>query len=196
VVRVRRHQRRVRTVALAAGVVAVAAIGWATVSVGNDGPTTPNGATITPGSSSQSLTGPYSGPDSGCVEVGGLADRHCTPGVTNPAVTQATIHSTICVAGYTRTVRPPVSYTGPLKRRLMRAYGLTGPLSLYELDHLIPLELGSAPSAVANLWPEPWGGPHGAHVKDAEENALRRAVCDGSITLVAAQARIVSEWTR
>jgi hypothetical protein len=41
----------------------------------------------------------------------------------------------------------------------MAAYGLTGQrLSDYELDHLIPLELGGAPAEAANLWPEPWNG--------------------------------------
>ena len=32
-----------------------------------------------------------------------------TPGVLNPAVTQATIRTTICTRGWTRTIRPPVS---------------------------------------------------------------------------------------
>ena len=38
-----------------------------------------------------------------------------TPGALNPAVTQATIGSTICVPGYTKTIRPPVSYTDALR---------------------------------------------------------------------------------
>jgi hypothetical protein len=33
-------------------------------------------------------------------------DPHRTPGAINPAVTQDTIASTICVKGWTRTVRP------------------------------------------------------------------------------------------
>ena len=47
---------------------------------------------------------------------------------------------------------------------------------------LIPLELGGA-STVANLWPEPWADPRGAHRKDDLENALSRQVCSGSMTL-------------
>ena len=39
------------------------------------------------------------------------ASSTLTPGVLNPAVTQATIRSTICGRGWTRTIRPPVSYT-------------------------------------------------------------------------------------
>src|SRR5438132_9110624 len=76
-----------------------------------------------------------------CTVNGPLQDRSCTPGATNPAVTQANIKSTICVQGYTKTIRPPVSYTNPLKFRLMASYGQNGPPSAYELDHLISLEL-------------------------------------------------------
>jgi hypothetical protein len=37
------------------------------------------------------------------------ASSALTPGVLNPAVTQATVASTICRHGWTRTVLPPVS---------------------------------------------------------------------------------------
>src|ERR1035437_3182978 len=47
----------------------------------------------------------------------GLPSHTLTPGALNPAVTQATIGMTICVSGWTTTVRPPTSYTTPLKRR-------------------------------------------------------------------------------
>src|SRR5690242_17427199 len=39
-----------------------------------------------------------------------LPDPNCTPGVTNPDVTQDNLDSTICARGYTKTIRPPVSY--------------------------------------------------------------------------------------
>src|SRR5689334_838052 len=41
----------------------------------------------------------------------------------NPAVTQATIHATICVSGWTATVRPPSSYTSELKVEQLAAFG-------------------------------------------------------------------------
>ena len=83
-----------------------------------------------------------------------LPDRQCTPGAIDPTVTQADLAQTICrKGGYTSTVRPPESVTEPVKRELLRSYDLTGSLSQYELDHLIPLELGGA-SDVRNLWPE------------------------------------------
>ena len=47
----------------------------------------------------------------------------------NPAVTPATIGSTICVSGWTATVRPPESYTEDLKRSQIRTEGLPGTLS-------------------------------------------------------------------
>jgi hypothetical protein len=54
-----------------------------------------------------------------------LPDPRRTPGAVNPAVTQANIDSTICVRGWTRTVRPPERYTESLKRQQMREYGYT-----------------------------------------------------------------------
>src|ERR1700687_1954524 len=44
-----------------------------------------------------------------------LPDPKCTPGAVDPSVTQDNIDSTICVSGYTKTVRPPVSVTEPQK---------------------------------------------------------------------------------
>ena len=115
-----------------------------------------------------------------------VADPVRTPGVLNPEVTQATIGSTICVRGWTRTVRPPVDYTNALKARQMRAYGETGPLSDYQEDHLISLELGGHPTDPRNLWPEPY--PRASDV-DKIENELNGEVCSGQLTLAQAQQR-------
>jgi hypothetical protein len=62
--------------------------------------------------------------------------------------------------------------------------------ALYELDHLIPRELGGADD-VANLWPQPWPD---AHKKDRLENALHRLVCTGALPLADAQAQIRADW--
>jgi len=115
-----------------------------------------------------------------------LADPVRTPGVLNPDVTQATIRSTICRHGWTRTIRPPVEYTNALKETQMRAYGETGPRSAYQEDHLISLELGGDPRDPRNLWPEPY--PRAAAV-DRLENELNAAVCSGALSLRAAQER-------
>ena len=116
--------------------------------------------------------------------AGVVADPVRTPGVVNPGVTQENIRGTICKRGWTATIRPPVVYTNTLKRRQMRAYGETGPLSAYQEDHLISLELGGDPTDPRNLWPEPY--PRASAV-DAIENELNAKVCDGSLSLHDAQ---------
>jgi hypothetical protein len=130
----------------------------------------------------------------GCHAQNGLPDTACTPGATDPRVTQANIDTTICRAGYTKTVRPPEHVTAAIKRERMDAYGAGDAPSSYELDHLIPLELGGAPAAVANLWPEPLNGGDGAHTKDQVENALHRRVCAHVLSLAVAQREIATDW--
>src|SRR5260221_12976185 len=109
-----------------------------------------------------------------------------TPGVLNAAVTQASIASTVCRRGWTRTIRPPVSYTNALKATGLRQYRLRGPPSAFHEDHLISLELGGDPVDPRNLWPEPY--PRAADV-DRIENELNAAVCSGSMSLADAQMR-------
>jgi len=109
-----------------------------------------------------------------------------TPGVLNPAVTQATIAATICRRGWTRTIRPAVDYTNALKERQLHQYGLRGPPSAFQEDHLISLELGGSPFDPRNLWPEPH---RRATAVDQIENELNRRVCSGSLTLAEAQRR-------
>ena len=117
---------------------------------------------------------------------GVVADPVRTPGVLNPDVTQADVGSTICVRGWTRTVRPPVEFTNTLKRKQMLLYGERGPQSAYQEDHLISLELGGNPTDARNLWPEPY--PRAAEV-DQIENELNAQVCAGSLTLSDAQQK-------
>jgi hypothetical protein len=73
----------------------------------------------------------------------------------------------------------------------MRAYDDRGRLRAYEYDHLIPLELGGAPDAARNLWPEPGPSPN---PKDALENRLHRLVCAGAVSLAAARRAIATDW--
>jgi hypothetical protein len=130
----------------------------------------------------------------GCLSSGGLPDAACTPGRLDARVTQANVASTICVSGYTATVRPSTRITEPIKVQQMAAYGLADQsLADEELDHLIPLELGGA-TDVANLWPEPWTGPTSAREKDKLENFLHGQVCSGALALADAQHAIVSDW--
>ncbi len=120
-----------------------------------------------------------------------LPDPKCTPGAIDPAVTQDNIDSTICVSGYTKTVRPPVSITEPQKLESMKAYGFTDSPSNYEFDHLIPLEIGGAPDDMRNLWPEPHST---SFTKDGLENYLHDQVCSGNMKLETAQQEIATNW--
>ncbi len=112
------------------------------------------------------------------------ADIERTPGVLNPDVTQANIAATICVSGWTKTIRPPTGYTNDLKLKQMREYGVGGSPSEYQEDHLISLELGGHPTDPRNLWPEPY--PRASEV-DSIENDLNAKVCSGELALGEAQ---------
>jgi hypothetical protein len=126
-----------------------------------------------------------------------LQDPYCQIGTTNPDVSQDNIDGTICVSGWTSTVRPPTSYTNPLKAQQIGEYGYsdTNP-SDYEEDHLIPLELGGAPRDPQNLWPEPryQTGGETASNKDTIENRLKTMVCNGQVSLDAARLAIACDW--
>ena len=133
-----------------------------------------------------------------------LPNPSMTPGAINPAVTQANLRETICrPGGYTRSIRPPESYTEPLKRQQVRQYGYAQQvgmdgfrLSNYEEDHLVSLELGGSPDSPQNLWPEPHHvvGGWGSYVKDHLENRLHSMVCHGQLTLAQAQHMITTNW--
>ncbi len=131
-------------------------------------------------------------PNASCHIQGLLPDPNCTPGSTNQEVTQANIQQTICVRGYTKTIRPPASYTDQLKIQQIAQYGYsdTNPRD-YEEDHLISLELGGNPTDPKNLWPEPGSSPN---PKDKIENLCHEKVCSGQITLSDAQHQIATNW--
>ena len=63
----------------------------------------------------------------------------------------------------------------------------------YEVDHLIPLELGGS-NDIANLWPEAASPKSGFHEKDQVENYLHDQVCSGAISLKDAQTQIATDW--
>ena len=127
----------------------------------------------------------------------GLPNPTITPGATNPLVTHVNLHSTICVSGYTKTIRPSSSYTNKIKySQLDSGYnykGDTNPAD-YEEDHLIPLEVGGNPTSIKNLFPQPQLTTWSASRKDALENKLHSMVCNGSISLAAAQSVFITNW--
>ncbi|MEW1950668.1 hypothetical protein AB0280_15565 [Pseudarthrobacter sp902506025] len=129
--------------------------------------------------------------DAKCKMRGELPDPVCTPGVINPKVTQANIQQTICVSGWSSSIRPVTSYTNALKLQQMKEYGFTDSPSKYEQDHLVSISLGGHPTDPKNLWPQPDAAPN---PKDAVENKLRAKVCSGAMSLATAQQRIATDW--
>jgi hypothetical protein len=130
-----------------------------------------------------------------------LPDPHCTPGATNPKVTQADLASTICKSGYTATIRPPTSVTSREKAASEASYGFKGKASTTEYDHLISLEIGGDPNSPLNLWPEPnkTSAASITNPKDSVENKLKSLVCNAVhgkayLPLAKAQYLIATNW--
>ena len=114
----------------------------------------------------------------------------------NPDVDESTIGVTICVSGYTKTVRPATSYTNGVKRKLMRDAGIDAAgIGDFELDHIVPLALGGHPRKLSNLMLQPWEGVRGAKAKDVLEVRLQSFVCHGKLDLTDAQVCIAQDWT-
>lgn len=110
----------------------------------------------------------------------------------NPMVRPDTLAETICLPGWTKTVRPPASYTNAIKRERLLTLGL--PLELmadFQLDHTVPLSLGGAPDDPRNL---ALMDRDEAEEKDRIERCLPHAVCDGRVPLEMAQRAIWRNW--
>jgi hypothetical protein len=116
-----------------------------------------------------------------------LPDPNLTPGKTFDVTAQD-----LCITGYSKKVR---NVTAEMKREVYQEYGITShEPGDYELDHLIPLELGGF-NSIKNLWPEshrtlPWN----AQVKDRLEGKLHELVCSGQLDLKIAQHAIALGW--
>jgi hypothetical protein len=111
-------------------------------------------------------------------------DHRITPGVV--ALTDT---KTICSTVWGRDAR---HVSEAMKKEVCLAYGISSecPGPKYELDHLVPRELGGADD-VQNLWPQLIAE---AHQKDRVENFLHVQVCAGKISLVEAQRQITEDW--
>ena len=118
-----------------------------------------------------------------------------TPGAINPDVTQENIQQTVCVKGYTKTIRPPAYFTNRLKKVQIQQYRYsdTNPRN-YELDHLVALSIGGAPQDERNLWPQPRNSEWGADKKDQLEFVLYKMVCANEIPLRKAQQMMATDW--
>ena len=113
----------------------------------------------------------------------------------NPDVRPDTIDQTICVPGYSSSVRPSTTYTNGVKTKLLRKSGTDAAnASEYELDHVIPLAVGGHPRNPKNLTLQPWDGEDGAKKKDRLERRLQQLVCSKLVGLREAQAAIWTDW--
>ena len=126
-----------------------------------------------------------------------MPDSTLTPG--EAVITDATV---VCRPGYATRIRPNGAAWQRLKEEAYDRYGLRrGHRSVvdaygmrhtaYEIDHLVPLEIGGAPTDIRNIWPQPIAA---ARQKDRVENELHSLVCSGRISLVAAQTAIARDW--
>ena len=127
--------------------------------------------------------------------AGDLPDPRLTPGAIDQNITQSNIQTTVCIKGYTKTVRPPVYFTNGLKKKQIIEYGYkdTNPTH-YEEDHLIPLSIGGSPDDPANLWPQPRISEWDASKKDVLEFKIYKLVCDGAVPLDEARKAMSSNW--
>lgn len=144
--------------------------------------------------SASAFPSPVTAGDVGCLRdvAACRAGAEVPAYLLNPDVTQDTVRSTVCVAGWTATVRPSSARTTAEKRVQLAFLGSPPAVDRYEEDHWEPLELGGAPDRDVgesrNLWPEPRAD---ATAKDAEEGRLHAAVCADPPTLTLAAARLV-----
>ena len=128
---------------------------------------------------------------------GDFPDSSLTPGavVTNDV-------AVICRQGYATSVRPEGALWKRLKEEAYERYRLPRghrsrtdgngvPHPAYEVDHLVPLELGGSPTDIRNIWPQ---SIEAAEQKDRVENELHDLVCDGRMSLTQAQSAIARNW--
>ena len=158
-----------------------------TVTTSTIGPAT----TTTQATTRTTASGDYPFPPqtvfAGCRAAGPLPESSCTPGADFSFVTTAQI----CVAGYSSSVR---DVTTSRKNAVYAEYSVgSHPTGSYEIDHLVPLELGGS-NDTANLWPEAASPKPGFHEKDRIENALHSRVCSGALSLWDAQRQIAANW--
>jgi len=127
-------------------------------------------------------------PAAQCQFLGHRPDASCTPG----AVFSGATVGKVCAPGYTKQV-PNV--TASVRAKVYAEYAIArhSP-GQYEVDRLIPVELGGA-NSIKNLWPQPASPTPGYHQKDRLEHRLHDWVCAGVVvTLRRAQKLIRTNW--
>jgi hypothetical protein len=123
----------------------------------------------------------------GCTVHNGLPDAACTPGAVMPGVDLGAICH--------QSTRERRRVDARVHREAFAAYGIRTPppRGAFEVDHLIPLELGGD-NTLENLWAQPASPRPGFHEKDHVEVYLHREVCSGRMALADAQRAITTDW--
>lgn len=139
------------------------------------------------------LSPPISRVDTGLKRIGpsSLYPPPEAPGAKDTGVTQENIPVTICVPGYSQRIRPTRSVSQAIKTEMMADLRSPGDSADYQLDHVVPLELGGCPDCRKNLWLEPIAD---AVRKDKVERFLHGQVCSGRMSLQTAQNAIMQDW--
>jgi hypothetical protein len=120
-----------------------------------------------------------------------VPDRRCAPGAWNAAA-DADPQATICQAGYLRRVHDAVVAVNKREAgRLYVAYGATGALSGYRVDHLVAVADGGSATSPANLWIEPVSQ---AAAKRRVEAQLHKRICNGEMTVAQAAMVLEGNW--
>ncbi len=109
-----------------------------------------------------------------------------------PGAVQLVSREVVCSASEDKESHPIAASTA---QEVFHRYGIHEPdPRAYEVDYLIPLDLGGSEDR-RNLWPQPYTtGMWNSHVKDALEDRLRSLVCQGKLDLATAQRDLAHDW--
>lgn len=128
-----------------------------------------------------------------CLSDGVLPDRSCTPGAVDPLVTPESVPVTVCAAGWVADAQRFGFLPESVTWRQIREYGYQDTAAVhYVPDRVIPVELGGAPSSVANVWPQ---SALAAQDKAEVVQTALRALCQGRTGLREAQEAFRWDWT-
>lgn len=119
------------------------------------------------------------------VTIALLSMLNANAQVANPNVTQANIKQTICVPGWTKTIRPSSYTTNKIKQKMCNDLKISK-CSDYILDHLLPLSVGGAPNDPGNFQLQTKAE---SYTKDTLERTTKTEVCAGRLTLARGQAK-------
>lgn len=114
-----------------------------------------------------------------------LPDPNLTPGDAFAVSKDA-----VCAADYSN---PANKIPVELKSRVFQRYAVRGNAVGYNVDHLIPTDLGGS-NSIKNLWPQQLSGEWNYNRKNRLETRLKKMVCRGEVALETARTEIASDW--